>query len=173
MITPRKIDDRILLQKHAVGATGKELAAYFGCSPAAISKRLKRLTPGPPTAIDALTPKQAAVVRCMAKTGKSATAAVEEYYDTGSRASAREIASRLTAIPQVQLALAEEMDRAGLTRSYRVSKLADACEHPDPGIALKSLDMAFRLADDFPAIKSKAMVVHTECSPVDLSAYMS
>jgi len=171
MIAPRKIDDRTLLQKHAAGATGKELAAYFGCSQAAISKRLKRLAPGPPSAIDALTPKQAAVVRCMATTGKSATAAVEEYYNTGSRASAREIASRLTATPQVQLALAEEMDRAGLTRSYRVSKLADACEHPDPGIALKSLDIAFRLADEFPAIRSNSMVIHARCMPVDLSNY--
>lgn len=170
MSTSRKIDDKLLLQKHAEGLTGLQLSELFDCSPAAISKRLKRLVPRQPAAIDALTPKQAAVVKRLAA-GYSGTDAVSQCYDTTSRASSREIARRLLASPEVQLALEEEMARAGLDRRYRVTKLAEHCDHPDPSVALKALDMSFRLADDFPAIKSKSLVVHADVSPVDLSKY--
>lgn len=166
----RKIDDKLLLQKHAEGLSGLQLSELFGCSPAAISKRLKRLAPRQPSAIDNLTPKQAAVVKRMAA-GYSGTEAVSQCYDTTSRASSREIARRLLASPEVQLALEEEMARAGLDRRYRVAKLAEHCDHPDPSVALKALDMSFRLSDEYPAIKSKSMVVLAEACPVDLSQY--
>ena len=169
-LSPRKINDRELLERFNAGASGIELAAHFGCSPAAISKRLKRLAPGPPKAIDQLTTKQAAVVKRIVA-GESAVNAVECCYDTTSRHSAHEVARKVMAVPGVQLAIEEEMNLAGLTRRYRVNKLAEHVEAADPGIALKALDMSFKLADDFPAIKSKSQVIHWVASPVDLSRY--
>ena len=167
---PRKINDKLLLERHAAGASGLELATMFNCSPAAISKRLSRLVPSEPSAIDKLTPKQAAVVKRIAA-GESPTNAVSVCYDVTTRASASEISRRLMAAPDVQLALDEEMNRAGLTRKYRVTKLAKHCEADDPAVSLKALDMSFRLADEFPAIKSKTLSVNVDVSPVDLSKF--
>ncbi len=167
----KKINDALLIEKHAAGASGLELAEYFGCSPAAISKRLKRLAPRQPSAIDKLTSKQAAVVKAVAG-GESPTSAVERFYDTSTRASARELARRMMDEPEIQQALEEVMNKNGLTRDYRVRKLKEHCDNPDPGTALKALDMSFRLADEYPASKVKAAVVTANLGGiVDLSNY--
>ena len=171
----KKISDIELLTKKGEGLTGVQLAAYFNCSTAAISKRLKRLNPATPAvivpkAIDALTPKQAQVVKRIAR-GESGTNAVSQSFDTTTRNSAREIARKLLNMPQVQLALSEELERAGLSRSYRVTKLREAVDHPDPSTSLKALSLAFNLADEMPAVKNKSLVVTATACPVDLSAY--
>lgn len=169
--TGRKINDQELIDLFNAGASGRELAAHFGCSPAAISKRIKRIQPGVPRAIDQLTEKQAAAVVRIAK-GESPTNAVDQVYDTTSRASSKEIARKLMGLPQVQLALEEEMNRAGLTRTYRCAKLAEHVDAADPGVSLKALDMSFRLADEYPAAKTKNVNLNVDTMPVDLSAYM-
>ncbi|ABK98982.1 hypothetical protein Ppro_1365 [Pelobacter propionicus DSM 2379] len=168
--TGRKINDQELIDRFNAGATGRELAAHFGCSPAAISKRLKRLQPGVPRAIDQLTEKQAAAVVRIVK-GESPTNAVDQVYDTTSRASSKEIARKLMGLPQVQLAIEEEMNRAGLTRTYRCAKLAEHVDAADPGVSLRALDMSFRLADEYPAAKVKNVNLNIDTMPVDLSAY--
>jgi hypothetical protein len=40
----RKIDDNVLLQMVEKGIQQKEIAEHFKCSPAAVCKRLKRLS---------------------------------------------------------------------------------------------------------------------------------
>lgn len=162
MKSSRKIQDQLLLEKKTDGLSGVQLAQFFHCSPAAISKRLRRLVPRQPSALDALTPQRAEVVKRVVA-GESGTNAVAQCYNT--RASAREIARKILASPEVQLALVEEMDRVGLTKNYRVERLAELCGHPDPSIAMKALEMAFRIADDFPAAKSKSLMISAEVSP--------
>lgn len=166
----RKIDDKLLMSMHAAGSTGKDLSVFFDCSQAAISKRISRLTPGPPKAIDALTPQRAAVVKRIVE-GESPTNAVEACYDTTTRASAREISSRILSIPSVQKAIQEELDRVGLSRRTRVSKLAEFVESPDASIGLKALKMAHQMGDDFPAVTTKNINVNLDACPVDLSFY--
>lgn len=167
----RKIDDNLLLQKHAEGMTGQALAALFGCSGTAISKRLKRLIPQPlPPELEALTDKQAAFVQRVAA-GESATNATWTTHDCTSRASAKELGQKLMNIPAIQDALEVVMDNHGLTRNYRVKKLKQHCESADPSVGLKALNLAFTLADEMPAVKSKNLNLNTEISPVDLSKY--
>lgn len=164
----RKINDKLLLEKHHAGASGLELADLFQCSPAAISKRLKRLT-GPPSALDSLTPKERAFCKQVAS-GLAPTAAIMNSHDVTSRDSGKTLAKRLMDSPEIQAGIAELMDRHGLTRDYRVGKLKEHCDNPDPGTSLKALDMSFKLADDFPAARSVSVSVLAVC-PVDLSRY--
>ena len=165
----RKIDDKRLLELHAEGKTCTELAKEFNCSIPAVSKRLAKLAMRP-TKIDSLTDKQAAFVKAVAS-GKSATAAAESCFDTTSRASAKEVGAKLMKLPQIQEALTECLDRHGLTRSYRVARLKEHVDCDDPAVSIKGLDMAFKLADEYPAAKTKNINVTAELDLIDLSSY--
>ena len=169
MKQPKKIDDTILLSQFNSGMTGRQMADFHGCSPAAVSKRLKRLTPQPPKALDDLTTKQAAVVKRIVA-GESPTAAVEACYNTTTRHSARSLATQIMAVPGVQLAVEEELERAGLGRRNRISKLAEFVESPDPSVGLKALKSACEMGNDFPIPTTRSLNINVVC-PVDLSEY--
>ena len=95
MRAPKKIDDKILLEMRAEGKEQKEIAEHFDVSPAAICKRLNRLTAPPqgPLKVDSLTTKERAFCLEVAS-GKSRTQAAFSTYDTASRGSAKSWATR-------------------------------------------------------------------------------
>lgn len=143
----RKINDTKLVQMIQEGKQQKEIAEYFGVSPAAICKRLKRLTPLPPS-LEALTEKEQRFVIAKAK-GATATQAAMKSYECSSLQSAKAIGSQLMGKPEIREAIDSLMENEGLTRAYRVKKLKQHVDHNDPGVSLKALDMSFKLDGSF------------------------
>lgn len=144
----RKIDDHVLLQMIEEGKTQDDCAAFFQCSQPAIAKRLKRLTPAPPSKLDELTPQQAAFSQRVAS-GMHPTSAALEVYDCNSRDSAKQIGKKLMLLDDVRASIEELMNDCGLTRGYRVRKLKQHIEHPDAGLSLKALTESFKIAGDY------------------------
>jgi Zn-dependent peptidase ImmA (M78 family) len=99
------INDNKLLEMHNEGKPQKEIAAYFGVSPVAVCRRLKRLLPVPDI-LDKynLTDAQKSFVVEKAK-GKTNTQAALESYETTSRKSAKVIGSQLMDNPTVKMGL--------------------------------------------------------------------
>ena len=170
MKQPKKIDDDILTQKIEEGMEQKEIAKLFGVSPAAISKRLKRLTPPPPSKLDSLTRREQYFCQEVAK-GRSQTAAALEAFECGSRDSAKSLGSALAKAPHIQEAIKELMDKVGLTRERRVIRLAQHVENKDAAVSLKALDMSFKLADEYPAQKSVHVNANLDWLPINLDEY--
>ena len=141
----RKTDDHEIIRMRDEGKSGVEIAAHFGVSPAAISKRLKRLLPvREPESFGKLTDKEKKFVVAKAE-GQSNTAAAMTAFDVTSRESAKAIGHKLAQDPDVNLALADLMAQEGLTRRHRVQRLRDAIDHPDPNVSLKGLDQSWKL----------------------------
>jgi hypothetical protein len=141
----RKTNDREIIRMHDEGKTGVEIAAHFAVSPAAISKRLKRLLPArEPESFDKLTDKQKKWVLAKAE-GKSNTSAAMEAFDVTSRESAKAVGHKLAQDPDINLALTDLMAQEGITRRHRVQRLRAAIDHPDPNVSLKGLDQGWRL----------------------------
>jgi hypothetical protein len=143
------INDDVLIRLYKEGKPQKEIASYFGVSPVAVCKRLKRLLPVPDI-LDKynLTNQQKSFCVEKAK-GKTNTQAALESYETTSRKSAKVIGSQLMDNPTVKMAIDELMDHHGLTKSYRVLKLKQHVDSRDPNISLKALDQTFRLDGSF------------------------
>lgn len=142
----KKIDDNILLDMISQGKEQKEAAAYFGVSPAAICKRLKRLQSGPDAVLEkyGLTDKEKAF--CIAKAqGQTNVMSALAGYEVGSIQSAKAIGTQLMKKAEVQLAISELMESEGLTRSYRLAKVKKHVDNPDPNVSLKALDMTWKL----------------------------
>jgi hypothetical protein len=143
------INDEELLRLHSERKPQKEIASYFGVSPVAVCKRLKRLLPVPDVLEKYnLTDQQKSFVVEKAK-GKTNTQAALESYETTSRKSAKVIGSQLMDNPSVKMAIDELMDHHGLTKSYRVLKLKQHVDNRDPNVSLKALDQSFRLDGSF------------------------
>jgi predicted transcriptional regulator len=140
----RKIDDNLLLEMLKKGKRQKEIAVFFGVSPMAVCKRLKRLLPPPDLNKYRLTEKQKSFVIEKAK-GKTNTQAALASYEAKSIESAKAIGHHLINKPEIKAAITELMDSHGMTRSYRIGKLKDHVDNRDPNISLKALDMTFRL----------------------------
>jgi hypothetical protein len=139
----RKFDDNRLLALLKAGKNQKEAAKLLGVSPAAITKRLKRLVP-PPESLRKLTPKEQKFAISMAS-GKTRTQACLESFEVGSRESAKALGKRLARDPDVRQAIADLMDEKGLTQEYRVEKLKGHVDNLDPTISLKALDQSWKL----------------------------
>lgn len=172
----KKVDDVKLLEMLRDGIEQKRIAAYFGCAPSYITKRKKRLQvteiEEPPT-FATLTDQQKKF--CIAKAeGKTNVQAVTDSYEVTSAASAKSLGYTLMKNGEIQKAIAELMEEIGMGRHYRVRKLKSHVENLDPSISLRALDMGFRLADDYPAIKSRNLNINAnimDLHPVDLSRY--
>ena len=123
------------------GLTQKDAAERLGVTPAAISKRLKRL---PPPSLTKLTSKERTFVEFRAK-GVSQTESVCQAYDVSSRQSAKALGHTLSKNPNISTALADLMEHHGIGRSRRVQKLAQHIENIDPTVSLKALDASFRI----------------------------
>jgi predicted transcriptional regulator len=145
------------------GLNQKEAAERLGVSPAAVSKRMKRL---PPTSFSKLSPKQRKFVEGRAK-GLSQTESVCQAYEVSSRKSAKALGHTLSKNPEISSALADLMEHHGVGRSRRVERLAEHIENQDPTVSLKALDTSFKI-DGYQS-KSDAQVVTIKL--VDLSQY--
>lgn len=146
----RRTDDHAILKMKAEGMTGKEIAAYFGVSPAYICKRLKRLTPvKEPESFANLTEKQKRFVLEKAE-GKSNTDAAMVAFDVTSRDSAKALGYTMMKDPDVDRAIKDIMADEGLTKRHIVKKLKDLVNHPDGHISAKGIDMSSKLMDLYP-----------------------
>src|SRR4030043_1313232 len=139
----KKINDDILLQMIEEGKQGKECADYFGCTPAAISKRLKRLQP-PPKSLEVLTPKEQRFCLEVAN-GKTQTQAAMNSFECSSLQSAKVIGSQLMDKPEIEIAINDLMVEAGLTRRYRLQRLKAHVDSKSADISLKALDQSWKL----------------------------
>ena len=143
----RKTDDDIILKMLDEGYSQKEIAEHFGVSPAAICKRVKRLS-GYPQSLNDLTPQQQRFVQSIAE-GKSQTQSAIDAYEVSSIASAKALGSQLMKKPEISGAVAEWMNYHGLTKDYRVQKLKKHVDNRDPSISLKALDQSWKLDNSY------------------------
>jgi DNA-binding Lrp family transcriptional regulator len=166
----KKIDDEVLLRMFIEeGKTQKEIAAFFGCTPPPICRRLKKLLPKRiPENFEELTEKEKNFCVAMAE-GKNQTEAALVAYDTESRGSARVIGSQLMAKPDIQQAIADLMDINGLTKDYRVKKLKKHVDDKDGNISLRALDMSFKLDNSYPPQRNLNLNLNAAVDPVDFN----
>lgn len=164
----KKINDTLLLQMADEGKEQKEIAAFFGVSPAAVCKRLKRLTR--PAVLEKLTPKEERFVMEIVK-GENQTQAALKAFSVGSLESAKSIGHRLMKDPDIVEAITAVMDSEGLDRRYLVKKLKTHVDAPDPSISLRAVDMGLKLHDSYPATKNLNINANLDISPVDLEKY--
>jgi len=140
-----KIDVKRMMELLREGKLQKDVAKELGVSPAAITKKLQRLSPPVmPESFQGLTEKEKNFVIEKAK-GKTATDAVMRSYDCVSRESAKVLGSNLMAQSKIQQSIADLLDQVGLTKLYRMEKLKTHVDSQDPVIGLKALDMSFHL----------------------------
>ncbi len=141
----RKIfDDDLVLKLHQQGKTLKEIAKVFGVSEVAIHKKLKRLGVGMPETFKNLTPKEQKFCLLVAQ-GKSRTQACLEAYDCKDRSSAKRLQQKLMKKDDINLTIQQLMEMSGMTRYYRITKLKQHVDHPDPVVSLKALDLSWKL----------------------------
>lgn len=139
----RIINDDTLLEMLKDGRTQKEAAEFFGVSEAAVSKRLKRLTPLPES-LENLSDKERRFALGVAG-GKSQTQAAFESFEVSNRASAKALGNQLMKKPSINAAIADLMDYHGMDRSYRVGRLKQHVDNVDPNVSLKALDQSWKL----------------------------
>lgn len=152
------------------GKSQKKIASYFRVSPAAVCKKLKRLTPPPETPhFNELTDKEKVFVIEKAK-GKSNIQAVMQSHDVSSKESAKSMASQLMAKPEVQMAITELMEHHGIDKSYRIKRLKHIIDSPDLNIAHKGLDMSFRLDGSYAPEKNINLDLVMQISPEEIRA---
>jgi predicted transcriptional regulator len=140
----RKIVDAELLELLNQGMSQKEAAQHFNCSEPAISKRLKKLRQRIPQAFENLTKKQRKFALALAE-GQSKTQAATVAYDVSTIDSARTIGKNLSADSDIQTAVSEILQRNGLTKQYRVNRLRELVDSLDSNVALRAIDMTFKL----------------------------
>ena len=124
-----------------LGLTQKEAAERLGVSPAAVSKRMKRL---PPDSYSKLTSKERKFVDGLSK-GLSKTEACYQAYDVSTRDSAKALGHSLSKNPDISAAFQDIMEYHGIGRSRRVEKLAEHIESHDPTVSMRALDTSFKL----------------------------
>ena len=140
---PSKTDDETILKMLNEGKTQKEIAEHFGVSAVAICKRVKKLLPEPES-LKRLTEKEKRFVVAKAG-GKTQTQAALDAYDVSSRSVAKSMGSELMRRQEIKIAVADLMHQEGLTKRYRVKKLKQHVDHPDPNVSLKALDQSWKL----------------------------
>jgi len=167
----RKIDDARLIALKNEGKLQKDIAKIFGVSEPGICKRLKRLFPErhePPKSLEVLTDKERrfAIERAA---GRTATQAALNAFECSSRASAKAIGSQLMGKLEVQEAISDLMDQAGLTRRYRIARLKQHVDNKvDPHVSLKALDQSWKLDGSYQTGDDGPTVSYTK---VDINIY--
>lgn len=151
----KKIDDNKLLEMIRDGKQGKECAAFFQVSPAAISKKLKRLQP-PPKSLEALTLKEQRFCIEVAN-GRTQTQAAMNSFECGSLQSAKVIGSQLMDKPEIEMAISDLMAEAGLTKRYRLQRLRQHVDSSSADVSLKALDQSWKLSGDYAPEKHMTM----------------
>lgn len=149
----KKIDDEKLVEMLEEGKMQKEIAEYFGVSPVAVCKRIKKLFPSElPESLKKLTQKEQRFVVEIAS-GKTQTESAFNSFEVSSRESAKSIGSTLSKDPDIKTAIADLMNIHGAGKSARIKKLADHIHHRDANVSLKALDQSFKLDGSYTAEK--------------------
>ena len=164
----RRIDDEKLTELLKQGKSYREIGEEFGVSAPAICKRVKRLgLLNMPESMGSLTDKEKQF--CLAvSSGQSRISAAMQAYDVASRESAKALQNTLMKNPEIQTAIADLMERYGLSRSYRLKKLKQHVDNRDPLISLRALDQSWRL-DGYQA--SSEANVNITIKTISASAY--
>jgi len=142
-----KINDDKLIELLQEGKmTQLEIAEYFNCSPAAITKRKQRLEAmlNIPESFKSLTDKEQRFVLARVE-GKNQTQAALGSFECGSMESAKVMGSQLMGRDDIQKAVSELMHEEGLTKRSRVQVLKKHVYAKDPNISLKALDQSWKL----------------------------
>ena len=169
----KRINDRQLLEMIDAGKQQQECAAFFGVSGAAVCKRLKRLRPGPRTAVlDKLTEKEERFALAVAG-GCTVTDAALQSFDCTSRDSAKTIGHRLAKDADIQEAISVLMAETGLTRRHLITRLKQHTDHDDPAVSLKAVDMGLKLTDSYPTQKRMNIEFQVAVAPVTLERYLN
>jgi len=170
----RKINDKELLYMIDKNTPQKDMAAHFGVSDAAISKRLKRLRQiaTRPAILDKLTDKEQRFVAEIVS-GKNQTQAALSAFNVGSMDSAKTIGCRLAKDPEIQGAITAVLESEGLSRRYLVRKLKNHVEGIDPNVSLRALDIGLKLHDAYPATTTKNLNINAtlDIDPVNMEKY--
>lgn len=144
----KKVDDEKLLAMLEQKIPQKEIAAFFGCAESYITKRKKRLLPGPNMdeleSFSSLTDQQKRFVIAKAE-GQTNVQAVTNSYEVTSKESAKSLGTQLMQNPVIQKSLTELMNIHGLTREDRIKQLRKLVYHNDGNISLKALDQSWKL----------------------------
>lgn len=131
------------------GYSQKAIAAHEKVSPVSICKRLKKLIPQePPDSFKKLSEKQQRFCLNVAS-GKNYTQSALESFECSSRKSAKVIASQLKTDPDIKTAMADIFAQEGKPRRYRVRRLGQHIDHPDPNVSLKALIEAGKQSGDY------------------------
>ena len=170
MPRPRLIDDTKMIGLYKQGKSLKDIGKELNVSSVAIHKRIKKLNlKHLPESLEKLTHKEKSFVLAVAE-GQSRTSAVMQTFDVSSRESAKALQTTLMKDPEIRLAIDDLMEMKGIGREYRIEKLKQHLEHPDPVVSLKSLDMAMKIADDS-GERRKDIPEKVSFIKVDLTAY--
>lgn len=169
MARPRLIDDGQMISLYKQGKSLADIGRELNVSSVAIHKRIKRLALSRvPESLSKLTDKARNFALAVAS-GQSRTAAVMQTYDVTSRDSAKALQTSLMKDPEIRTAIDELMETKGIGKAYRVDKLKQHLDNPDPVISLKSLDMAFKLSGDEQEAKRNNVPVKDSFSFIDLT----
>ena len=164
----RKTNDEVILKMLREGKQQKEIAEHFGCSAAAISKRIKKLCP-PPESLNSLTEKEQKFALQVAQ-GATRTNAALSAYDVSSRESAKAIGNKLMKKQSVNMAIGELLSWHGLTKSYRVGRLKNHVDNVDPNISLKALDQTWKLDGSYQEKPEQTINVRQEINVLQIEA---
>jgi predicted transcriptional regulator len=143
----RKIDDAILIKMLEEGHMQKDVAKFFKVSPAAISKRLKKIEQAVKIErnLEGLTDKEKKFCLEVAS-GQTKTAAALASYECGSRSSAKALGSQLTKRDDINLAISQIMNEEGIGRRHRIKTLRRHINNElDPHVSLKGVDIANKM----------------------------
>lgn len=166
----RKTNDIEILQLLREGKTHREIAAHFGVSRVAISKRVKKINPRPD--LSGLTTKERAFVEQIALKGAGHIEAAMESYDVKNRKAGADIGLALLKKPEITASIEALMEYNGLSRNYRIKKLKQHVDNPDANISLRGIDIANKMDGSYPPTKNINLNVPVQFHPVDLSKYM-
>jgi hypothetical protein len=148
MARRRLIDDAKMTELFRQGKTLKQIGEALGVSHVAIFKRIKRLgLQELPKSLEVLTDKEKGFCLAVAG-GQSRISAVMQTYDVTTRKSAKTLQNTLMEKPEIRTAIDDLMEMKGTGREFRVDKLGQHMNNPDPVISLKALDMGFKLSGD-------------------------
>ncbi len=158
----RKINDKQLLAMAKKKIPQKDIAAHFGCSEPAITKRLKYLGKKTPPSFQKLTEKEKTFCLEYAQ-GKSATAAVMTSHDVSNRDSAKSYGSTLLKKPGIKAAISDIVNFYS-PKHARAEKLAEHIHRGSEPASLKGLELAFKLDR---SLEKKEESHHPPCVPVE------
>ena len=165
----RKTDDTIILQLLREGKSHAEIAKHFGVSRPAISKRVKILNPKPD--LSHLTAKERDFVEEIAK-GSGHIEAAMKSYNAKNRKNAASIGLDLMKQPKITNSIEALMEYNGLSRDYRIKKLKQHTDHPDPHVSLKAIAEANKMDGSYAPSRNVNLNLDAEnFHPVDLSLY--